>query len=96
MISLAKSQLGPSEAHLEDEVLLNHAVLVKRIGTDGNSDQILRLEALSCLEYMSQRWGPLGERILREVSMLQSEFHGGISRIPETPPSRLSSTRLHD
>jgi hypothetical protein len=51
-------------------VLLNHIVLVKWPATNEGTEQTLRIEALTCLEYMKRRWGSLGEKLLRDISSL--------------------------
>jgi ankyrin repeat protein len=51
-------------------VLQSHVVLVRWDTKDGDGKDIIRTEALTCLEYVQRRWGTLGSQVLGDIGLL--------------------------
>ncbi|KAI9667782.1 MAG: hypothetical protein M1821_000601 [Bathelium mastoideum] len=60
----------------EQSKLRNHVTLVKRHVMNAAGERTILLEALTCLSYVKQRWGALGEQVLNDVIWICSQEVG--------------------
>ncbi|QDS69827.1 hypothetical protein FKW77_000081 [Venturia effusa] len=61
---------GPLHRGTATFSLRNHIVLVRSTATGKDEEKVIRTEALTCAEYVEQRWGVRGLQILDDIATL--------------------------